>query len=141
MTNIDFRKQQRKCAFFSHFHSQSNRIMETVANSIDTLLTRVEDYGNTRIELTKLTAIDQGSSVLALLISHIMVVLTICIFTVLLSIGVAFWLGELLGTIYYGFLIVAAFYALAIMVLLFLLTSIKAGIKNTIIAHLYEPKP
>lgn len=108
---------------------------------MDTLLTRVEDYGNTRIELTKLTAIDQGASVLALLISHIMVVLTICIFTVLLSIGVAFWLGELLGTLYYGFLIVAAFYGLVVTILLFTLTSIKAGIKNKVIAHLYEPKP
>lgn len=140
MTNIDFRKQQSKLALFNHFHSQSNKIMETLANSMDTLLTRVEDYGNTRIELTKLTAIDQGSSMLALLISHIIVVLTICIFTVVLSIGAAFWLGELLGTMYYGFLIVAAFYGLVIMTLLFTLTSIKAGIKNTIIAHLYEPK-
>jgi len=120
-------------------HSQSNILMKTVVNSVDTLLNRVEDYGSTRIELTKLTAIDQGSSVMSLLISHIVVVLTACIFTLLLSTGVALWLGELLGTIYYGFLIVAAFYGVVIIVLLLVLTRIKAGIKNKIIAHLYQP--
>lgn len=104
---------------------------------METLLTRVEDYGNTRIELAKLIAIDHTSTVMSFLISHIIMVLIICVFTLLLSIGAAFWLGDLLGTVYYGFLIVAAFYGVAILVLLLVFRPLKTRIKNNIIAHLY----
>lgn len=114
--------------------------METVVNSMETLLTRVEDYGNTRIELTKLIAIDHTSTVMSFLISHIVMVLTICVFTLLLSIGVAFWIGDLLGSVYCGFLIVAGFYGVAIVVLLIVFRSLKTRIKNNIIAHLYPPE-
>ena len=114
--------------------------METVANSMETLLTRVEDYGNTRIELAKLQTYDHASTVMSFLISHIIMVLAICIFAIIASTGVAFWLGDILGTIYYGFLIVAAFYGLGILVLIVVFKPLKARIKNNIIAHLYQPK-
>ena len=67
--------------------------METVANSMEILIKRVEDYGNTRIELAKLVAIDHTSTVISYLISNIIVVLVIFIFMLMLSIGAAFWLA------------------------------------------------
>ncbi|MDH4472985.1 MAG: hypothetical protein QE487_10300 [Fluviicola sp.] len=104
---------------------------------METLLTRVEDYGNTRIELARLIAIDHTSTVMSFLISHIIMVLTICVFTLILSIGAAFWIGELLESVYIGFLMVAAFYGVSTLVLLIFLKPLKARIKNNIIAHLY----
>lgn len=111
--------------------------METVTNAMETLLTRVEDYGNTRIELARLTAIDHTATVMSFLISHIIMVLTICVFTLIVSIGAAFWIGNSLGAVSIGFLIVAAFYGVAILVLLLFLRPLKTRIKNNIIAHLY----
>lgn len=115
--------------------------METIPHSMETLLTRVEDYGNTRIELARLIAINHTSTVMSFLISHIIMVLTICVFILVLSIGAAFWIGDLLGTVYLGFLIVAAFYGALILLLLLFLKPIKNRIKNNIIAHLYPPAP
>lgn len=114
--------------------------METVASSMETLLTRVEDYGNTRIELAKLQTYDHASTVMSFLISHIIMVLAICVFAIIASTGVAFWLGDLLGTIYYGFLIVSGFYGVGILVLLLFFQPLKTRIKNNIIALLYQPK-
>ena len=107
---------------------------------MEILIKRVEDYGNTRIELAKLVAIDHTSTVISYLISNIIVVLVIFIFMLMLSIGAAFWIGDLLGKTYFGFLIVAGFYALSTGVLLLFFKRIKCRIKNTIIAHLYKPK-
>ncbi len=107
---------------------------------MEILLRRVEDYGNTRMELAKLTAIDHLSTAMSYLISHTIMVLAVCFFVLILSMGIAFWIGDLLGAIYYGFLIVAAFYGVLALILLIVLKPLKARIKNNIITHLYPPE-
>jgi hypothetical protein len=60
-------------------------------------------------------------------------------FALVLNIGVALWLGELLGKNYYGFFIVAAFYLFTGMVLHFFLHNwIKKPVSNLIITQVLQ---
>ena len=84
--------------------------METPSNSIELLLERVEAYGKTTIELSKLKALEVTTGVATSVASRLIVFLMIAFFVLVLSIGVALFLGDLLEKSYYGFFIVAAFY-------------------------------
>ncbi len=81
-------------------------------STVESLLDSVRDYIETRINLLKLKAIDKSSGILSSLASTVCVVLIAFIFIVLLNIGIALLLGDLLGKAYYGFFIVAAIYAI-----------------------------
>ena len=107
---------------------------------MEIFIKRVEDYGNTRIELAKLMAIDHTSTIVSYILSNMVVRLVILFFTLMLSIGIAFWIGDLLGQVYWGFFIVAGVYGIGVLVLLLLFKRIKNRIKNTIVSHLYQPK-
>ena len=55
------------------------------------------------------------------------------------NLGVAFWLGEMLGKIFYGFFIVAAFYLLMMTVVYFFMYKwLKKVIGNFIIKQLLK---
>jgi hypothetical protein len=70
------------------------------------------------------------------LISALSVIVTISLFVLVLSLGVALWLGDLLGKPYYGFFIVAAFYLLAALVMHFFLSKwIRTLISGLIITQ------
>lgn len=109
--------------------------METKVKSIETLLVRVEDYSKTSIEIMKLKFVDKTADFSSKLISRMFLIIVLSFFVLILNIGIAFWLGELLGKIYYGFLAVAAFYALVAMILAFTHSIIAARLKNSIIAQ------
>jgi len=79
-------------------------------NTIESLLERVEDYGKTSFELVKLKALDKTSDVLSSFVPHSVVVCFIAAFLLFSNLGLAFWLGEIFGKIYYGFFVVSAFY-------------------------------
>jgi len=58
-------------------------------------------------------------------------------FFMILNIGIALWIGEMLGKSYYGFLILSGFYAiLAIIVQIFSNRWIKKPIRNSIILQM-----
>lgn len=113
--------------------------MENQSSPVDSLIERVKIYVETRIDLLRLKAIDKSSSFLSLLVSMIIVILMSFIFIMLLSVGVALLLGDMLGKTYYGFFIVAAFYLL-VGLLLFAFRNkwLKAPIANTMIKNLTD---
>lgn len=84
--------------------------MENQSSPVESLIDRVKSYVETRIDLLRLKAIDKSSSFLSLLISMVVVILVSFIAVMLLSVGIALLLGDLLGKAYYGFFIVAAIY-------------------------------
>jgi hypothetical protein len=86
--------------------------MDNKTSSVESLLESFRNYSETRIDLLKLKAIDKSSSMISSVVSIICVLLIAFIFIVLLNIGIALLLGELRGKAYYGFFIVAAFYAI-----------------------------
>lgn len=84
--------------------------MEDNAKLLESLLERASEYGETRFELFKLKALDKTSDVVSSLVPHSVVFVLIASFILFLNIGLAFWLGGILGKIYLGFFLVAAFY-------------------------------
>ena len=113
--------------------------MENQSSPVDSLIERVKIYVETRIDLLRLKAIDKSSSFLSLLVSMIVVILMSFIFIMLLSVGVALLLGEMLGKTYYGFFIVAGFYLLVgILLFAFLNKWLKTPIANSMIKNLTD---
>jgi len=95
--------------------------METLANSIESLFEKAETYGKTTYELTKLKLLETTNIVVTSLIARLAVVLMVAMFSFVMSIAVALWLGDILGKAYYGFFIVAGFYFISGLVLHFFL--------------------
>lgn len=110
--------------------------METTASIIESLFERVEVYGKTTYELAKLKSLETTTRVITSLVSRLSVVIMLSLFALVLNIGVAIWMGELLGKSYYGFFIVAAFYLVAGIVLHFFLHQwIKKPVSDLIITQ------
>jgi ABC-type dipeptide/oligopeptide/nickel transport system permease component len=110
--------------------------METVKGLIKTLIEQVGDYSKTTLELTKLKTLYTSSQVITSLVSRLSVIIMVSLFALILSIGIAFYLGEILGKNYYGFFIVSAFYLLSALILHFFLAHwIKKPISNLIITQ------
>ncbi|MDZ4682563.1 MAG: hypothetical protein SH848_19610 [Saprospiraceae bacterium] len=108
--------------------------METRVDLFESLVDKAEAYARTTYELSKFKTLETITVVVTSLVSRLIVLSTISLFIVVLSIGIAFLLGDLLGKTYYGFFIVAAFYLLAGIVLkLFLHKWIKKPISELII--------
>lgn len=110
--------------------------METTTSSIETLVERLEVYGKTTYQLSKLKVLETMISILTSLISRVSVVIMLSIFVLILNIGMALLLGEWLGKMYYGFFIIAAFYLLVGLILHFYLHKwIKKPLSNFIITQ------
>ena len=86
--------------------------MEDNSNLIESLLERATEYSKTSYELVKLKALEKTSDVVSSFVPHYFVFVLIASFMLFLSLGLSLWLGEILGKIYYGFLVVAAFYGI-----------------------------
>lgn len=84
--------------------------MEDNAKLLESFLVKVTDYGKTSFELIKLKALDKTSDVVSSLAPLSVVFIIIGTFMLFVNVGLAFWLGDILGKIYFGFFIVAAFY-------------------------------
>lgn len=105
---------------------------------LEPLFERTEAYAKTSFELLKLKALDKTADVTANLISRSLFVIVVSFFAFLLNIAIALWLGDMLGKAYYGFLIVAACYALVGIILLMAHPSIKKRAGNAIIRELFN---
>lgn len=113
--------------------------MSNNATSIEVLFEKIQDYIKTTIELTKLNAIAKSTDVLSSFMTRIVVSIAVAMFILLLSFGISFMIGEMMGNIYWGFFIVATFYLLlAIFLYLFRNEWIKKPISDKIIAKLLK---
>ncbi|MGZ3864501.1 MAG: hypothetical protein ACXVPN_16415 [Bacteroidia bacterium] len=110
--------------------------MEDKASLTESLLEKVEDYGKVSLELLKLKAIDRTAEAVSSTVSYLLIsfMLLACLLTA--SIGVAVWLGNVMGEIYYGFFAVAGFYALVGIILYAARKSwLKKSISDSIIVR------
>lgn len=108
-------------------------------SSIEDLFEDAEEYGKTSIELLKLKTLDISSEILSLCVSRLIVVLILLMCLFMLSMGVAFWVGNLLGKSSYGFFIVAAFYVFIWLIFYFFLGKhIKKYVSNSIIKQVLK---
>jgi hypothetical protein len=97
--------------------------METTSPTlqIESLYEKSEQYAKTAIQLTKLKTLETTTVVVSSMVSRLSVIVVFALFTLVLNIGIALLLGDVLGKVYYGFFIVAAFYLLFGIVLHFFL--------------------
>jgi O-antigen/teichoic acid export membrane protein len=86
-------------------------------NSIETLIKKSGEYLDTKIELTKLKAINTSSDVLSNMVYLIVKILIILLFTGFVSVALAILIGKTLGDYYYGFLIVGGFYLIVLLII------------------------
>lgn len=107
---------------------------EDIVNSIESLLESAADYGKTSFDLVKLKAIDKMSDVVSTIIPNAIVFLIFITFLLFINLGLSFYLGKILGDIFYGFLVVALFYGIVGLLVHFLMYNrIKNKISNFII--------
>jgi len=81
--------------------------------TLDSLIRQVREYAETRAELLKLTAVARASEFTSTLAGRLAVYLLASRMILLLSIGIAFLLGEWIGRYSIGFLLVSVAFALA----------------------------
>src|SRR3954471_24841899 len=110
--------------------------METPVSLVEDLFERGEAFSKTSLELVKLKGLETTTVVVTTLIWRFSVILTLSLFALVVNIGIALWLGEVLGKSYYGFFVVAGFYLLTGLVLHFFLhTWIKKPLSDLIITQ------
>jgi hypothetical protein len=113
--------------------------MEDSAKLLESLLERAEDYGKTSLELAKLKTIDKTADIVSSLVPISVVILLTASFLLFLNLGLAFWLGEVLGKPYYGFFIIAGFYLVVAVIIHFLLNNwIKRLVGNYFVKHVLK---
>lgn len=101
------------------------------------LFERAQAYGKTSYELYKLKAVEKASGIASTFISRAIAFFIFSLFIFMASIGVALWLGVILGKSYYGFLCVAGFYGIVACILYFFLHNwVKKCINNSIISQM-----
>ena len=84
--------------------------MEEKTNLLGSLIDIATDYGETSIELVKLKVLDKITDIVSSVIPLSIVVVFFLSFLLFLNLGIAFWLGDIIGDTAYGFLVVAGFY-------------------------------
>ncbi|MEI6348736.1 MAG: hypothetical protein WCP69_12385 [Bacteroidota bacterium] len=113
--------------------------MEDNTNQIESLFKKTTDYGKTSYELIKLKALEKTSDVVSTIISHTFIVVIITSFMLFINLGIAFWLGEIFGKIYYGFFAIAAFYFLTVIILdVFMHNWLKHIVQNYLIKQVLK---
>jgi hypothetical protein len=91
--------------------------IDSLTNPIDSLIGNTKDYVEARLNLFKLKAVDKSSDLASAIISFIPLVLIFTIVFILLNIGIALLIGDLVGRASWGFLILTAVYIIIALVL------------------------
>lgn len=113
--------------------------MEDSSSPVETLIEKIEAYGKTTYELSKLKTFNRGIIIFTSFSAYSGVVLVAFLFVFILSIGTSILLGELLGKLSYGFFIVAGLYLILAIVFHFYLHKwIKRPLANLIITKLFK---
>jgi sterol desaturase/sphingolipid hydroxylase (fatty acid hydroxylase superfamily) len=108
--------------------------MGTPGKLLEELYLLGEAYSKTSIRLIKYRALEVSISVVTALISQMSVVVMFLFCLMMLSLGGALWLGEILGAVYYGFLLVGGFYFIVgLLAYFFLHKLIKKSVSSFII--------
>jgi phosphoglycerol transferase MdoB-like AlkP superfamily enzyme len=111
------------------------------ATPVEILFEKAEKYGKTTLEVLKLRALSLSAEVASSLAVKLAVFTVVALFTFILNIGIALWLGELMGKSYYGFFVIAGFYVLlAVLIYLFRDQWIKIPVSNSVITQMFTKK-
>jgi hypothetical protein len=113
--------------------------MDDNVKLIESLLESTLKYGVAEIELVKLKTLNKTSDVVSSLIPHAVVFFILVLFLFLFNLGLALWLGKIIGNNFCGFFIIAAFYAIVGLVMHFFMHKwIKRKICNYLVKQIFK---
>jgi len=107
--------------------------MENQPNTFGSVLENAGDYLETRLDLLKLQAVNKSSDVTSSVVSRMIILLMVSFAIFILNMGLALWVGELLGKVYLGFFVIAGFYMLVGLILHFFRNSLLKEPVSTMI--------
>jgi len=111
--------------------------MEDNTGIIDELLDKATEYGKAELELARLKVLDKGSEIVSASVPNLIVMISAGVFMLFLNLGIAFWVGGILGNMFLGFFAVALFYGvIALIIHLFLHKWLKIKVGNFIIKRI-----
>ncbi|SEM36335.1 phage holin family protein [Chryseobacterium taichungense] len=82
------------------------------------MIETIKEYASKRIDLLKIEATEKSSLSAGVITYFVLMLVAFGFFIILFNFGIAFLIGKALGNSSYGFLIVAAFYFVIMMVLM-----------------------
>ena len=113
--------------------------MENIAENVELLYEKAEQYSKTSFKLLQLTTIEKTSDVISSLSVIIVISILFAMFTLFINIGISLYIGALLKNTALGFFIVSGFYfVLVIAVFIFRKSLIKIPIDNLIVFKLLK---
>ena len=92
--------------------------MENKPTPVASFFESANDYLETRMDLLKLKAVDKSSDIISSLVSSVVVFVILIFGVFILNIGLSIWLGNVMGQVWYGFVVVGSFYTLAAILLI-----------------------
>ncbi len=87
--------------------------MESTAAQVREIISKTTELVETKLKLWKLKAIGKGSEVISSVVSSVVILILVSLAIFLLSIGLSLLIGQWLGEMYLGFLVMAGIYGLA----------------------------
>jgi hypothetical protein len=91
----------------NHIFQQNN--MESNTEMIESLFEKTVDYGKTSFQLLKLKTLSKTSDIGSTYLARVVVLMFAFFFMLFMSLGLAIWIGEILGRSFYGFFVVGVF--------------------------------
>ncbi len=111
--------------------------MEHNTTTIEKLIEKAEIYSKTTLELYKYEAVYKSADIFSNLAVKLSITLVVVIFLLFVNIGLALFLGNYLGEVYYGFIAVGlAYLFIAITLFIFKEEWIKNPVSNFIISKM-----
>ncbi|GJM62357.1 MULTISPECIES: phage holin family protein [Persicobacter] len=108
--------------------------MKKETSNIESLVSNLTGYVESRIELAKLQVGEQAAWVLSRALISIVLIFLFGLFFLFATIALGYFLNAVLNSVYLGFVIIAGFYLLIIV----LIAALRAKIINTIMNWFYE---
>ncbi|CAM3605379.1 hypothetical protein O8E88_002314 [Flavobacterium psychrophilum] len=108
--------------------------MENSTTTIEKLIEKSEIYAKTTLELCKYEAVYKSADIFSNLAVKMAITFVVVLFLLLINVGLALFVGQYLGEIYYGFFVVAFGYlCLAILLYIFREEWVRTPVSNFII--------
>ena len=112
--------------------------MSNIETNVDALIAGIETYSKTSLELIKLQAAEKAAQLLADFLSRMLLVPVLLLLAFSLTIAGGIIIGELLGEVYLGFLILTLFYVAIAAIVLIALPGIKSNLNDSIIKKILK---
>ena len=112
--------------------------MEETKEPQQPLVDQLKDYAELRLKLAKYKAIDGGSSIVASIIADVVVIISAVLAFVFASFTLAFYLAQVMGSLWAGFGCVALIYLIIALVFKFNKAGFEKPIANAIIQKFFK---